>query len=476
MKLTSSILVTGLAAVAAAKPLLHPHVSNSLSSRQVARSTEESHQTGGEEFVIILDNDQPTPPVIHDVLARLALTSDHNDVKYVFNNTAFRGFVANMEDHCLDALLNMTDVSIVEKAMSVSTFATQRGGAPWGLERISSADTVTGNPTGLDFTYSFDNTELGAGVDIYVIDTGVYTDHIAFGGRARSGFSFENDTSDGDGHGTHVAGTAAGNVLGVASGANIWAVKVLGADGSGSTSDTLKGMDWVIQNHNKRKEEEGFVGSIMSMSWGLARHNDGIDRAIRSASEIGIHMAVAAGNEAGNSCTASPGSSGGSQGPAIVVGSIDITNTISKFSNTGACNDIYAPGEDIVSSWIGQNNYVNSLDGTSMACPHVTGLMAYLMDAKPELRTDPLAMKEYLKQTSLRDVVQGTALDGDDKLLANNGVTAQAKRDVPSNVQLVKKRSVEDTVVSQVESKTELEGRAGTITLELAQSNKRLRL
>ncbi|KAF2756743.1 subtilisin-like protein, partial [Pseudovirgaria hyperparasitica] len=315
-----------------------------------------------------------------EVLAQLNLSSSHDDVKYTFENSAFRGFVASMKSHCLDLLDQNPDVSMVEQSVHISSLSS-RAKSPWGLQRVSSATTPSGNPQDSTFTYNFNGADStqGKGVDIYIVDSGVNVDHQAFGGRAKVGFTFDGDNTDGDGHGTHVAGTAAADYFGVASGANIWAVKVLGADGAGSSSATLAGMNWVINHNEARKKEEGYVGAVMSMSWGLGSISTAVDTAIKTAVGNGIHASVAAGNNAVDSCSASPSSSGGAKGPAITVGSMDISNKISKFSNSGACNDVYAPGENILSTWNTANNMINFLSGTSMACPHVTGVIAYLM-------------------------------------------------------------------------------------------------
>ena len=249
-----------------------------------------SHESGGEEYVVVFDQ---TNPEVADILAKLDLTAEHDDVRYTFNNTAFHGFAASMKSHCIDLLNEMPDVATVEKKMKITTNQDRgnggnnggnggnggnvgvREGSPWGLERISTFSSPSGNRGGadesdMDFTYAFADAKLGQGVDIYVVDTGVEVEHAVFGGRARQGFAFDrNNPADEDGHGTHCAGTAAGSTFGVASGANVIAVKVLGADGSGESSDTLAGMDWIIEQHQSRKDDPGFVGSIMSMSWGL---------------------------------------------------------------------------------------------------------------------------------------------------------------------------------------------------------------
>lgn len=427
----TSIVLSALSAFLTASVAAAPYGTASSSSSISATAVEvptptasTSHKTGGEEYVVIFDSSKPQPPQVEEVLARLELDPNHPDVRYTFNNGAFRGFAASMKHHCLSQLANMTDISMVEKSVKLSTLATQiRSGAPWGLQRISSAKTPTGDPTATDFTYSFEqqSSGLGAGVDIYVVDTGVNVEHVVFGGRAKMGFSFQNDASDGDGHGTHVAGTAAGSNFGVASGANVIGVKVLGANGAGLTSDTLAGMDYVIRQHNARKNQPGFVGSIMSMSWGLDSVSQAIQSAITLAVQQGIHVSVAAGNAARDACETSPSAAGGATGGAVSVGSVGIDDQISAFSNNGACVDIYAPGEDILSAWTGSPNVINYLSGTSMACPHVTGVMAYLMAKDASLRS-PGAMKAFLKSSALKGVVKGRALQGDPMLLVNNGV------------------------------------------------------
>lgn len=379
-----------------------------------------SHQSGGEEYVVIVDKDQTCGPT---VLSRLALHPNHTDVKYTFENAGFRGFVATMQDHCLHALGNMSDILHVEKRVLASSRETVRKSAPWGLERISSNSYMFGNPKSVSYAYAYANSSLGQGVDIYILDTGIYTDNKIFAGRARMGWSFEADPTDHDGHGTHVSGTAAGGTFGVASGANLIGVKVLGDDGGGESSNTIAGIDYVLQAHEKRKAsgDADFRGSIMSMSWGLDSESPSIQTAIKAALSQGIHVSVAAGNSGTDACNKSPSMAGGTNSAAVVVGSIDEMSAISDFSNTGPCVDIYAPGEDVLSAWIGAPNVVQYLSGTSMACPHVTGVMAYLMSGDDTLAASPDALKGRLMDMSLRDMVHGKAVVGDQFRLVNNG-------------------------------------------------------
>ncbi|KAH6878862.1 hypothetical protein J4E91_002637 [Alternaria rosae] len=329
---------------------------------------------------------------------------------------------------------DMAEINVVEEKAEVKSFAEQQQqGAPWGLQRVSSAAGARGSPNDQDFVYSFDDSALGAGVDIYVIDTGVRTSHAVFTGRASEGFTATGSFVDGDGHGTHVAGTAGGAKFGVAQGANIIEVKVLGDDGSGASSDTIRGMDWVIANHNKRKAEPGFVGSIMSMSWGLQGTANSVDEIIQGASDAGIHVSVAAGNDGIDACGSTPAHLGGKNSNVVTVGAVNIDNKISSFSNIGQCVDIYAPGEQILSSWATGDAVINFLSGTSMACPHVTGVMATLMTQDVAgLGQNPAALKAKLLQTARQGDITGNT-GGSANLLLSNGVDGNVARRLTKN-------------------------------------------
>jgi cerevisin len=334
---------------------------------------------------------------------------------------------------CMEALKQLDFIETVEAVVQVKSFVTQTT-ATWGLQRVSNDAGASGSPKDEDFTYTFDDETLGDGVDIYVIDTGVRDTHAAFQGRAVQGFTAFQSSTDGDGHGTHVAGTAASARFGVAQKANIFAVKVLGDGGSGSSSDTIAGMDWVIGNHNERKSQEGFVGSIMSMSWGLQGTAAAVDQVILTASDAGIHVSVAAGNDGVDACGTTPAHLGGAKSNIVTVGSVNIQNEVSTFSNIGQCVDIYAPGEQILSTWNTGDTVINFLSGTSMATPGNTGVMAYLMAMDPAgLGQNPAALKAKLLDTARKNQIAGN-LGGSANLLLSNGVdggiAAKSKRTV----------------------------------------------
>lgn len=142
------------------------------------------HESGGKEYVVIVDKEKTCGP---SVLSRLDLSPEHADVRYTFHNAVFRGFAAKMKDHCLDALENMTDILHVEEATTLMSLDIVRISSPWGLQRISSSSYMFGSATALDYRYTYSDAQLGAGVDIYIVDTGIYIDNEIFGGRAKMG-------------------------------------------------------------------------------------------------------------------------------------------------------------------------------------------------------------------------------------------------------------------------------------------------
>lgn len=164
-----------------------------------AGPTFETHVSGGDTYIVLFNKSHPSVASVSDVLSRVDLHPDHEDVHMVWNGTSVRGFCANMKSHCIDALNGMDDVAIVEKSQPISVSKTQTTPkAPWGLARISSAGDVTFNSSDLDYQYSYDasNTSAfpGAGVDIYLIDTGINTEHVSFEGRAK--MIWPNSTGD----------------------------------------------------------------------------------------------------------------------------------------------------------------------------------------------------------------------------------------------------------------------------------------
>ena len=255
--------------------------------------------------------------------------------------------------------------------------------APWGLARISHRKSLSFS-TFNKYLYAADG---GEGVDVYVIDTGTNVEHVDFEGRAKWGKTIPTGDADedGNGHGTHCSGTIAGKKYGVAKKANVYAVKVLRSNGSGTMSDVVKGVEWAAESHKsqveaakKGKGKKGFKGSTANMSLGGGK-SPALDLAVNAAVELGLHFAVAAGNDNADSCKYSPAAAEN----AVTVGASTLADERAYFSNYGKCNDIFAPGLNIQSTWIGSKYATNTISGTSMASPHIAGLLAYYLSLQP---------------------------------------------------------------------------------------------
>ncbi|KAH7053164.1 peptidase S8/S53 domain-containing protein, partial [Macrophomina phaseolina] len=329
-------------------------------------------------------------------LEQLGLSPANDGVFATFDNARFRGFSGAITEDEVAVLRRAEGVLSVREAAQVVP-AASRSDATWGLQRISQAGRVSaaGTATGRGYTYTWNDTSaLGAGVDIYVIDSGIYLEHDEFAGRARLGFNyFADQPGDVFGHGSHCAGTAAGETVGVATNANIIDVKAVADNGLGSSSGFFASLDWILQSHANRSTEPDFVASIVSMSLGFVSVLDNVDTAVTELAAAGIHVSIAAGNTFDDACTHSPSSAGGPGTDLLVVGASTINDTILWFSSTGPCVDVYAPGAEVVSAApTGPSDYVSD-SGTSMAAPHVAGLLAYFIGDQQALGKSPAAAK-----------------------------------------------------------------------------------
>lgn len=298
--------------------------------------------------------------------------------------------------------------------------------APWGLARVSHRETLN---FGTFNKYLYD-AEGGEGVDAYVIDTGCNTEHVDFEGRAHWGKTVPTGDADedGNGHGTHCSGTIAGKKYGVAKKANVYAVKVLRSNGSGSMSDVVKGVEYAVTSHieqtkaAKAGKRKGFKGSVANMSLGGGK-TQALDAAVNAAVRSGVHFAVAAGNDNADACSYSPAAAS----EPVTVGATQLDDSRAYFSNYGECTDIFAPGLSIQSTWIGSKYAVNTISGTSMASPHIAGLLAYYLSLTPAVDSEyagAAITPQKLKENIVAVATEGALTDlpaNTPNLLAWNG-------------------------------------------------------
>ncbi|WP_432826533.1 S8 family peptidase [Dactylosporangium sp. CA-092794] len=276
---------------------------------------------------------------------------------------AVPGYAANLTAAQAARLAADPAVDRVEADQVVRVADTQAYPPSWGLDRIDQRQL----PLNASYEYG-----PSAGVTVYVIDTGVRINHPDFGGRAAYGYDAvdgDSTAQDGNGHGTFVAGVAAGARFGVAKSARIVAVRVLDDNGSGTTAGVIAGIDWVTEH-----AAPGESVANLSLSGGVSPT---LDAAVLRSIDAGITYTIAAGNAGADAANASPAR----VGEALTVGATDRTDTRPSWSNYGSAVDLFAPGVDITSDWRTAGTYTAS--GTSFSAPHVAGAAALYLDAHP---------------------------------------------------------------------------------------------
>jgi len=321
------------------------------------------------------------------------------ELMHTYNTGFHKGFAGKISDEVLSQLQNVPIVMAIDvngivrlSDIEQSCDGSVGNALSWGLSRISySGDIGTG---GLPSSFVFPSNG-GSGTTVYVIDTGILTSHVDFGGRASWGVNYGGGGNvDGNGHGTHCAGTVGGTTYGVAKSTRLVAVKVLGSDGSGSIANIVSGINWVSNNANPYK-------SVISMSLGAQGSYAALTTAVNNAVGYNIAVVSAAGNSNANACNFSPAGISTS----ITVGATALGGSGSQrwdarssFSNYGSCVHIFAPGTNIRSAWIGSNTATNTISGTSMACPHVAGLSATILATASNI--SPSALRTRLISNS----------------------------------------------------------------------------
>jgi subtilisin family serine protease len=355
---------------------------------------------------IVVYKDQTTDREIEDEVGELD-KSEGVKADHVYKN-ALKGFAARLSPTALSKLKNNAKVAFIEKDQVMTANESQVSPIPfpWGIDRIDQANLPLSN----SFTYTSDGTL----VDAYIIDTGILISHSDFGGRAVGGYSSIGSSKnwiDQNGHGTHVAGTVGGTLYGVAKKVNLIAVRVLGPNGSGTTSGVIAGINWVVSD--RKNKSETAVGN-MSLGGGASA---ALDLAVSNAVAAKIVMCVAAGNSKANAANYSPAR----VAAAITVGATRKDDSFADdYSNYGSIVDILAPGTSITSDWYLNNTSTAILTGTSMATPHVTGVVAQYLSINTNTRASPSTVEASIKSASTKDKITGVTSGTVNALLFTN--------------------------------------------------------
>jgi aqualysin 1 len=351
------------------------------SSAPVAPSNGPNADIRAGHYIVVLKSGAPSAEaVVHRHAFSKALTMDQHF------KTVMHGFAAAVNDEDLDSLRNDPDVESIVQDRYVHQLGSETG-MGWALDRVDQH----AMPLNGAFAYG----ATGSGVNIYVVDGGIRYSHTEFGGRAHFAFdALGGDGSDCNGHGTGVAGVAAGSVHGVAKAANIYSVRVFPCSGTTTLSTILAGVDWVTAHHRSP--------AVANLSLGAAAApilDTAVERSIRS----GVTYVVAGGNNGGDACAMSPGK----LKDVINVGATDASDSRASWSNYGSCISMFAPGVAVGSADYYSDVALASWNGTSMAAPMVSGAVALYLQGHPT--ASPATVRSAILSNTTGSVVKNTS-------------------------------------------------------------------
>ncbi len=391
------------------------------------------------QYIVVL-NDEAVRE--HGALARIAsveqavvslgtqVAQAHGATLGAHYSHVFRGFVLIADsDKVAEAVAADPSVEFVQ-VDQLAEMSTLQTPAPWGLDRIDQRYLPLSNG------YSY--TPTGAGVHVYVVDSGVRASHVDLSSRKAGvvgpGFtaiSDGNGTSDCNGHGTHVAGTIGGSTHGVAKRVNLYPVRIFGCVGGSPYSTVILGLDWVSANAQ-------FPG-VVNMSLG-GPPDAAFETAVSGLLGQGLSVVVAAGNAGDNACLYSPARMSASTS-VITVGNSTSADARNPGSNWGSCVDLFAPGTDIASIWHTSDTATQWLTGTSMASPHVAGAAALYLQGNPG--ASPATVKSAILYAATANVISNTAVSPNRLLYTGFGepggtpITTGVAPGAPSNLDAV---------------------------------------